>query len=80
MASTAAPRYRQVADALQRRIASGDLGSHDRLASERMIADRFGLSRMTAYSERSASSSRDSSGHTGRGTQNVSRSSGSPSP
>jgi GntR family transcriptional regulator len=48
VASTAAPRYRQVADALQRRIASGDLGSHDRLASERMIADRFGLSRMTA--------------------------------
>ena len=48
MASAAAPRYRQVADALQRRIASGDLGSHDRLASERVIADRFGLSRMTA--------------------------------
>jgi GntR family transcriptional regulator len=37
-----------VADALQRRIVSGDLESHDRLASERMIADRFGLSRMTA--------------------------------
>ena len=48
MASAAAPRYRQVADALQRRIASGDLSSHDRLASERVIADRFGLSRMTA--------------------------------
>jgi len=48
MASASAPRYRQVADALQRRIASGDLGSHDRLASERVIADRFGLSRMTA--------------------------------
>jgi GntR family transcriptional regulator len=46
--SDAAPRYRQVADALQRRIASGDLASHDRLASERTIADRFGLSRMTA--------------------------------
>ena len=48
MASDAAPRYRQVADALQRGIAAGDLGSHDRLASERAIADRFGLSRMTA--------------------------------
>jgi len=48
VSSDAAPRYRQVADALQRRIASGDLASHDRLASERTIADRFGLSRMTA--------------------------------
>jgi GntR family transcriptional regulator len=48
VSSDAAPRYRQVADALQRRIVSGDLESHDRLASERMIADRFGLSRMTA--------------------------------
>ena len=37
-----------MADALQRGIATGDLGSHDRLASERSIADRFGLSRMTA--------------------------------
>ena len=33
---------------LERRIVSGDLVSHDRLASERTIADRFGLSRMTA--------------------------------
>lgn len=48
MASEAAPRYRQVADQLERRIVSGDLVSHDRLASERTIADRFGLSRMTA--------------------------------
>ncbi len=48
VSSDAAPRYRQVADALQRRIVSGDLESHDRLASERVIADRFGLSRMTA--------------------------------
>jgi GntR family transcriptional regulator len=48
VSTDAAPRYRQVADALQRRILSGDLESHDRLASERMIADRFGLSRMTA--------------------------------
>jgi DNA-binding GntR family transcriptional regulator len=48
MSSDVAPRYRQVADVLERRIASGDLGSHARLASERTIADRFGLSRMTA--------------------------------
>jgi GntR family transcriptional regulator len=48
MASAEVPRYREVADALERRIAAGELGSHDRLASEREIADRFGLSRMTA--------------------------------
>jgi len=48
MASAEAPRYREVADALQQRIAAGDLTSHDRLASEREIADHFGLSRMTA--------------------------------
>jgi GntR family transcriptional regulator len=48
MASAEAPRYREVADVLQRQIAAGELGSHDRLASERAIADRFGLSRMTA--------------------------------
>ncbi len=48
MASAEAPRYREVADALQRRIAEGELGPHDRLESEREIAERFGLSRMTA--------------------------------
>lgn len=48
MASAEAPRYREVADALQRQIAAGELGSHDRLESEREIAERFGLSRMTA--------------------------------
>jgi GntR family transcriptional regulator len=48
MSSEAAPRYRQVADVLERRIVAGDLVSHDRLASERTIAHRFGLSRMTA--------------------------------
>ncbi len=47
MTGAPAPRYREVADALQRQIA-GELGPHDRLASERDIADRFGLSRMTA--------------------------------
>jgi GntR family transcriptional regulator len=48
MASAEAPRYREVADTLQREIAAGELGPHDRLASEREIADRFRLSRMTA--------------------------------
>lgn len=48
MASAEAPRYREVADALHRQIADGELGSHDRLESEREIAERFGLSRMTA--------------------------------
>jgi GntR family transcriptional regulator len=48
MASAGAPRYREVADALQRRILAGELTSHDRLASEREIAEAFGLSRMTA--------------------------------
>jgi GntR family transcriptional regulator len=48
MASAEAPRYREVADALQRQIADGELGPHDRLESEREIAERFGLSRMTA--------------------------------
>ncbi len=48
MASAATPRYREVADVLQQRIAAGELGAHDRLASEREIAGRFGLSRMTA--------------------------------
>jgi GntR family transcriptional regulator len=43
-----APRYRRVADALQRSIETGELSHHDRLASERAIAQRFGLSRMTA--------------------------------
>ena len=48
MASAEAPRYREVADALQRQIDAGELDAHDRLASEREIAERFGLSRMTA--------------------------------
>ncbi|HYX86987.1 MAG TPA: GntR family transcriptional regulator [Gaiellales bacterium] len=43
-----APRYRQVADVLQRSIEAGDLRPHDRLDSERTIAERHGLSRMTA--------------------------------
>lgn len=43
-----APRYRQVADVLQRRIAAGEPGFCKRLPSERAIAEEFGLSRMTA--------------------------------
>jgi GntR family transcriptional regulator len=42
------PRYRQAADRLAERIASGDLAAHSRLPSERTIAEQFGLSRMTA--------------------------------
>src|SRR3954464_13704778 len=48
VAAQAAPRYRQVAAELERAIESGGLRPHDRLASERAIAERFGLSRMTA--------------------------------
>ena len=48
MAGAGAPRYREVADTLQRRILAGELTSHDRLQSEREIAEAFGLSRMTA--------------------------------
>ena len=48
VAAQAAPRYRQVAAELERAIESGGLRPHDRLASERAIAERHGLSRMTA--------------------------------
>src|SRR5919206_287096 len=48
VAAQAAPRYRQVAAELERTIASGGLRPHDRLASERAIAEKHGLSRMTA--------------------------------
>jgi GntR family transcriptional regulator len=48
VAANAAPRYRQVAAELERAIAAGGLRPHDRLASERAIAERHGLSRMTA--------------------------------
>jgi GntR family transcriptional regulator len=43
-----APRYREVADQLQSRIAGGDLGPGQRIPSERAVADEFGISRMTA--------------------------------
>jgi DNA-binding GntR family transcriptional regulator len=42
------PRYRQAAEQLAERIASGELAPHTRLPSERTIAEQFGLSRMTA--------------------------------
>ena len=42
------PRYREVADALEQQIASGELPPGGRVPSERAIAERFGLSRMTA--------------------------------
>ena len=48
VAAQAAPRYRQVAAELERAIETGGLQPHDRLASERAIAARHGLSRMTA--------------------------------
>jgi GntR family transcriptional regulator len=48
VAAQAAPRYRQVAAELERAIATEGLRPHDRLASERAIAERHGLSRMTA--------------------------------
>src|SRR6476619_6406219 len=51
MARTAprhAPRYRQIADPLADDILSGRLETGQRLPSERTIAQRHGLSRMTA--------------------------------
>jgi GntR family transcriptional regulator len=46
--SSAAPRYRQVADLLQSEIVSGAVQAGQRVPSERSIAERHGLSRMTA--------------------------------
>src|SRR3954447_15658904 len=43
-----APMYRQVADQLAAEIASGELPPGHRVPSERVIAERHGLSRMTA--------------------------------
>src|SRR5215470_14032365 len=43
-----APRYRQIADRLAEEILSGRLQTGQRLPSERVIAQRHGLSRMTA--------------------------------
>lgn len=42
------PRYRQVAEQLAREIAEGVLPAEARIASERALAERFGISRMTA--------------------------------
>jgi GntR family transcriptional regulator len=46
--SSASPRYRQVADLLQSEIVSGAVQAGQRVPSERTIAERHGLSRMTA--------------------------------
>ncbi len=42
------PRYRHAADQLAQQITDGEVPPHSRLASERALADQFGLSRMTA--------------------------------
>ncbi len=42
------PRYRQVAEQLAREIAEGTLPADARIASERELAEQFGISRMTA--------------------------------
>jgi len=42
------PRYRQVAEQLAKEIAEGTLPPEARIASERELAERFGISRMTA--------------------------------
>ena len=47
-AQIAPPRYRQVAEQLAKEIAEGTLPADARIASERELAERFGISRMTA--------------------------------
>ncbi|NIP45145.1 MAG: UTRA domain-containing protein [Gammaproteobacteria bacterium] len=42
------PRFQQVADRLRALIAAGELGEHSALPSERGIAEKYGISRMTA--------------------------------
>ncbi|HFC09503.1 MAG TPA: GntR family transcriptional regulator [Chloroflexi bacterium] len=42
------PRYRQVAEQLAKEITEGALPADARIASERELAERFGISRMTA--------------------------------
>jgi len=46
-AARSSPRYRQVADLLEAEIVSGGLPAGSRVPSERAIADRHGVSRMT---------------------------------
>lgn len=43
-----APRFRMIVDDLRAAILDGDLGVHDALPSERVIAEENGVSRMTA--------------------------------
>ena len=42
------PRYREVADALEQQIGTGEMAPGSRLPSERALAERYSLSRMTA--------------------------------
>ncbi|MGB3177698.1 MAG: GntR family transcriptional regulator [Albidovulum sp.] len=44
----AAPRFRQIVDALRQAIAEGTLCAHAALPSERVVAELHGVSRMTA--------------------------------
>ncbi len=46
--TTPIPRYRQVAEQLAKEITEGALPAEARIASERELAERFGISRMTA--------------------------------
>lgn len=48
MSAAAQPRYRQIASALEADILAGRLKTGDQLPSERAMAERMGISRMTA--------------------------------
>ena len=48
MTSKNAPKYMQIRSKLAEEIRRGDLRSHDRLPSERVLSERFGVSRATA--------------------------------
>ncbi|MGB7271198.1 MAG: GntR family transcriptional regulator [Albidovulum sp.] len=45
---SAAPRFRQIVDALRQAITDGTLSAHAALPSERVVAELHGVSRMTA--------------------------------
>ncbi len=42
------PRFRQIADVLKAKISSGEIAAHTALPSERVVAEDFEVSRMTA--------------------------------
>lgn len=48
MAEKNVPKYMQIKSDLAEEIRRGDLRSHDRLPSERVLSERFGVSRATA--------------------------------